>query len=82
VSVGSTLRLRVGYTRLPAAFIPAPDQRHACGARLVRPILATFFVGYAALVVNSYTYFFAPPVISELLIALFLGVAFVKSKPA
>jgi hypothetical protein len=50
--------------------------------RSVRPILATFFVGYVALAVNSYTYFFAPPVVTELLIAVFLGLAFVKSKPA
>jgi hypothetical protein len=48
--------------------------------RLVRPMVATFLVGYLALAVNSCTYFFAPPVIIELLIALFLGLAFIKSK--
>jgi hypothetical protein len=40
-------------------------------ARSVRPIVATFFVGYVALAVNSYTDIFAPPVVTELLIACF-----------
>lgn len=44
------------------------------GARL-RPILASFLVGYVAMAVNSYTFFFLPPVIVELLIAGCIGVA-------
>jgi hypothetical protein len=38
-------------------------------AARLRPILATFTVGYLALSVNSYTYFFLGPVITEILIA-------------
>jgi hypothetical protein len=44
------------------------------GARL-RPVLATFLVAYLALAVNSYSYFFWGPVITEILIALCLGLA-------
>jgi len=46
----------------------------------LRPILATFLIGYLALSVNSYTYFFLPPVITELLIAGCLAVAIVAMK--
>jgi FlaA1/EpsC-like NDP-sugar epimerase len=45
----------------------------------VRPMVATFLVAYVALAANSYTYFFAPPVITELLIALCLGLAWKTS---
>jgi hypothetical protein len=48
----------------------------------LRPIYATFLLGYLALAVNSYQYFFAGPVINEILIALCLGLAFVTSRPA
>jgi hypothetical protein len=44
------------------------------GARL-RPILATFLVAYLVFAVNSYRYFFWGPVITEILIALCLGLA-------
>lgn len=47
-----------------------------------RPIYATFLVGYAAMAANSYEYFFAPPVICEILIALCLALAIATSKPA
>jgi glycerol uptake facilitator-like aquaporin len=50
-------------------------------ARRLRPILATFLVGYAALAVNSYTYFFLAPVITELLIAASLALAIAAAKP-
>jgi hypothetical protein len=46
----------------------------------LRPILATFLVAYAALAVNSYTYFFLPPVIAEIFIAASLGLAIVTAK--
>ena len=49
-------------------------------ARRLRPILATFLIAYAALAVNSYTYFFAGPVITEILIAACLGLAIVTAK--
>jgi hypothetical protein len=46
----------------------------------LRPILATFFVAYSVLAVNSYTYFFLGPVIAEILIAVCLGMAIVSAK--
>ena len=49
-------------------------------ARRVRPILITFLVAYAALAVNSYTYFFLGPVIAEIFIAACLGLAIVTAK--
>ena len=51
-------------------------------ASRLRPILAAFLVGYLALAVNSYRYIFAPPVIIEVLIAAFLGLAIFTSRPA
>ena len=41
----------------------------------LRPLLATFLVGYLGLAVNSGLYFFAGPVVVEILIALCLGLA-------
>jgi hypothetical protein len=49
-------------------------------ARGLRPILATFLVAYAALAVNSYTYFFLGPVIAEIFIAACLGLAIASAK--
>jgi len=51
------------------------------GARL-RPIIAVFLAGYLALAVNSWFFFFSPPVIVETLIALCLGMAIRFAKPA
>ena len=50
------------------------------GARL-RPIIAVFLAGYLALAVNSWFFFFSPPVIVETLIALCLGMAIATAKP-
>jgi hypothetical protein len=50
-------------------------------AQRLRPIMATFLVAYTALAVNSYTYFFLGPVIAEIFIAAFLGLAIVTAKP-
>jgi hypothetical protein len=50
-------------------------------AQRLRPIMATFLVAYTALAVNSYTYFFLAPVITEILIAACLGLAIVAAKP-
>jgi hypothetical protein len=50
-------------------------------ARRLRPIMTTFLVAYAVLAVNSYTYFFLPPVIVEILIAACLGLAMIAAKP-
>jgi hypothetical protein len=41
----------------------------------LRPMMATFLVAYAVFAVNSYVYFFSGPVITELVIALCLGLA-------
>ena len=49
-------------------------------AHRLRPIMATFLVAYAALAVNSYTYFFLGPVIAEILIVACLALAFVTAK--
>jgi hypothetical protein len=46
----------------------------------LRPILATFSVGYLCIAGISYRYFFAAPVITEILIALCLGSAIVGAK--
>lgn len=45
----------------------------------LRPILAIFALGYLMMAVNSYAFFFAPPVIVELLIAACLVTAIVTA---
>jgi uncharacterized membrane protein YesL len=49
-------------------------------ARRLRPMMATFLVGYLALAVISYAYFFALPIIFEAVIAASIGVAIVTAK--
>jgi hypothetical protein len=49
------------------------------GLRL-RPVLATFLAGYLCAAVVSYKYFFAGPVITEILIAVCLGLAVSSAK--
>jgi hypothetical protein len=46
----------------------------------LRPVMATFLVGYLCAAVVSYRYFFAGPVITEILIALCLGLALASAK--
>jgi hypothetical protein len=46
----------------------------------LRPILATFLIGFLGVAVVSYRYFFVAPVITEILIALCLGLAIVAGK--
>jgi hypothetical protein len=41
----------------------------------LRPILATFLIGFLGVAVVSYRYFFVAPVITEILIVLCLGLA-------
>ena len=48
----------------------------------LRPVLATFVVGYLCAAVVSYRYFFAGPVITEILIALCLGLAIASARQA
>jgi uncharacterized membrane protein YjdF len=47
----------------------------------LRPIMVTFLVAYTVLAMNSYTYFFLAPVITEILIAACLASAIVAAKP-
>jgi hypothetical protein len=49
-------------------------------AQRLRPILATFFIAYLVFAFDSYLYFFLPPVITEVLIALCLGLAILTAK--
>lgn len=46
----------------------------------LRPVLATFAVAYLGMAVNSYLYFFSPPVVMEVLIALCLVLAMVTAR--
>lgn len=46
----------------------------------VRPICWTLMVAFVAMAVNSYRYFFWPPVIVELLIAICLAIAIAASR--
>jgi hypothetical protein len=46
----------------------------------LRPVLATFLIGYLSAAVVSYRYFFWGPVVTEVLIAACLGMAIVGSK--
>jgi hypothetical protein len=51
-------------------------------SRRLRPICWTLLVAFLAMAVNSYLYFFWPPVIVELLIAVCLVEAIVTKAPA
>jgi hypothetical protein len=44
-------------------------------AERLRPIMAVFLIGYLALALNSYTFFFYGPVVAELLIVFCIGAA-------
>jgi len=48
----------------------------------MRPMMTTFLLGYLCLAVVSSMYFFAAPVITEILIALCLGLAIWSSRQA
>jgi hypothetical protein len=49
-------------------------------AARLRPIIAVFAAGYVLMAVNSYEYFFAAPVVTEVLIALFLILAIATAR--
>jgi hypothetical protein len=51
-------------------------------AARLRPILAVFLMGYLALALNSYAFFFSGPIIAELLIVLCLGAAIFTARRA
>jgi hypothetical protein len=46
----------------------------------LRPVLATFLIGYLCAAVVSYRYFFVAPVITEILIAACLGLAIASAR--
>ncbi len=46
----------------------------------LRPVIATFMVAYLVFAANSYAYFFLLPVITEIAIAAFLGMAIATAK--
>jgi len=46
----------------------------------LRPVLATFLIGYLGAAVVSYRYFFVAPVITEILIAACLGLAIASAR--
>lgn len=46
----------------------------------LRSVFAVFLVGYLVLAMNSFLYFFAPPVVVEILIAACLAMAIVTAK--
>ncbi len=50
-------------------------------AHRLRPILVTFALAYCAMAVNSYAYFFAAPVVVELLIAGCMVAAVMTARP-
>lgn len=51
-------------------------------ASRIRPLLAVFLIGYLAMAVNSLLFFFAGPVVVELIIGLCLAAAIVTAKSA
>ncbi len=76
---GMGLAVSVTLTAEGVVFWQLGSMMRSDGARL-RPILATFLVAYLALAVNSYLYFFLAPVITEILIALCLGLAIASAR--
>jgi hypothetical protein len=51
-------------------------------ASQLRPILIVFALGYLVFAIDSYRYFFAAPVITEILIGLCLVAAAISARPA
>jgi hypothetical protein len=71
---GMGLTVSVFLTVEAVVFWQLSSMAKTDGLRL-RPVLAAFSVGYLGIAVVSYRYFFAAPVITEILIALCLGLA-------
>ena len=78
--LGMGLGITIFLTTEAVAFWLLASLAKTDGARL-RPILAVFTIGYLAFAVNSAVYFFSGPVITEVLIALCLGMAIITAKP-
>jgi len=72
--LGMGLAVSIFLTAEAIAFWLLASMAKSESARL-RPLLAIFLLAYVALAVNSYAFFFAPPVFVELTIAACLGAA-------
>ena len=78
--LGMGLGITIFLTTEAVAFWLLASLAKTDGAHL-RPILAAFMIGYLAFAVTSALYFFSGPVITEVLIALCLGLAIITAKP-
>lgn len=76
---GMGLTVSIFLTVEAVAFWVLGSVASSVGAKL-RPVLVVFAVGYLALAVNSYLYFFAAPVIVEILIAACLVMAMAAAR--
>jgi hypothetical protein len=72
--LGMGLAVSIFLTVEAIAFWILASMAKSDSARL-RPLLAIFLLGYLALAINSFAFFFAAPVIAELLIAACIAVA-------
>ncbi|HKW63717.1 MAG TPA: hypothetical protein VJN89_14295 [Candidatus Acidoferrum sp.] len=77
--MGFGLGITIFLTLEAVVFWLLASQVRAQGARL-RPIILVFALGYLALAINSYSFFFIAPVINELLIVLCLVLAIVTAR--
>lgn len=77
--MGFGLGITIFLTLEAVVFWLLASRVRAEGAKL-RPIILVFALGYLALAVNSYSFFFLAPVINELLIVLCLVFAIVTAK--
>jgi hypothetical protein len=78
--MGMGLALTISLTIVAIVFWQLSSLAKTDSYRL-RPIYATFLVAFVAFAVNSCLYFFAAPVVVELMIALCLGMAIFTSRP-
>jgi hypothetical protein len=79
--IGFGLGIAIFLTIEAIVFWLLASHVQAEGARL-RPIILAFALGYLALAVNSFNFFFLAPVINELLIVLCLMLAIFTAKGA
>lgn len=76
---GMGLGITISLTAEAIAFWQLGTLAKTDAARL-RPVIATFMIGYLVFAMNSYTYFFFGPVIAEILISACLGMAILTAK--
>lgn len=76
---GMGLAVSVSLTMEAVAFWTLASVVSSVGARL-RPVILVFAIGYLALAVNSYLYFFAAPVVVEILISACLVMAMAAAR--